>query len=827
MRILFRSMEQVSVVLALGILILVGLSFSLSHQLEDSYENRFLFSGIILGITTLYFRFSLTHISALHRAAYRVSVVMMAWAIGLYFFPYPDAIIYWVTLPGFYFLYRIESKAENVLEEDKIAAGILFILAIFLYIQQQPLQILLFENFEFDWQSYYLNAPAMALISLALIRFQFWVNWDGIAIFGTLILIISLSLSLSLIAPAWLLASELISFLILSHLTLLFVHGPNTLYERFAKITGVLNQSLNYAKSIYWLLLILSQICLLLVLLVYLHQPLFARTAYQLIEHMQANNVLVPLFILGLTLAIYQNRRWSVSLVLAEAALVTAFIVMNPPLKSLSLSVPLIAIAFVSSLLIAMLLLKRKLLTKHWIQNWSFVVVLIVYALVFFQMPVFTPLGLIGFIFPVIIWGLLPDRPLPLLRRYEAYFWPLASAILVLCIQPMSINLLSDWALLSISAPLILSLIMLNKQLQDIINTRAWNVLHLWKQDQHRYLVFYAIVSIIICMAHFIIINKQMNWLPVIKILVTLLLSAAAVLYSAIKTKRISLIVLTEFILWLSMILVRWKLETLEVMQIGTAIDGYLFIAVAIITAGIREKMRDHSPHLTTYFIKSSICYSLIGWIYLVYLHLSGGQQLHGELASTLMAAFFYWLSRRQHKSMKILVFVFANIAIFIFLKDQGFNNILLYVTPALGSALLIAQLFKDELTDFQLGQIRLYCGLILLGISAAYNILDFRASVWYPASAALLSSLIVVLGISFRIRIFLYLGSSFIFVNLIGMIANIIITQPPEKTMFAIGLLFLSMGIIFVSSYLLFQIKRDEIIVRYQSISSTIATWD
>lgn len=831
MNMLSRSMEQIAIALSLLILSLTALNFALSSQLQDKLEVRFLFSAVVLGLCALYLRFSLQQVTALHRAGYRIALVMMSWAAGLYFFPYPNAVLYLVIIPGLYFLYRIEIKTQLAPMEDKIAAGLLFLLAIFLYIQNQPLQAVLFDNHLFDWHSYYQNAPAALLVGLALIRFQKWLAWDGIATLGSLIVLIAATLSISLINREGSALNELLFLAGLSHLLLAFIFIPNQLFNRFLDFTGVQRQSLNYSASIFALAMFLAQLSLLVLLITYWQDALLVKSDMPFLNDLSpTNRWLLVTLLLNITLPVYSYRHWSISLMFLQLGLVALFLVFTHSLKYFEVNVATYALLFVAILMIAMVLLKRKIETSHWINNWSFIGVLFCYLLIFTQTAVFTPVGLLGFAFPVLAWGMLPDRPFAVARRYEAYLWPVASLFIVLCFsdQP-GLKILADWSLVTIAVPLVFFMLLTNQQLYQLMHQRGWTAINLLYLKRQKYLTYYALFAMLLAVSNFFINHPlfKANWQTMSKTVLVLMLSAGAVLYVAIRHRRLSLMLLTEFILWLTMSLIRWKLENIKLLELGSPIDGYLFIAIAVLVAGIREKMLNHSQQLSRYFTKTAIVYGVIGWLYLLYLHFIGGEALHGELASMIMAGLFYWLSRSSRKRLKIMVFIFANIGLFLYLLDKNVSNLMIYLLPAVSSALVLTQMFKDELTDFQVGQIRLYSGLILLGVSAAYNILDFTVSVWYPATAALVSAFVVILGISLRIRIFLYLGSAFILVNLVGMIGNVIISQPPEKTMLAVGVLFLLTGILFVVSYLLFQLKREEIKRKYQAITQTIASWD
>ena len=823
-------MEQVAVGLTLMLLALIGFSFALSHQLDSEREFRFLFSGIVLLLSALYLRFGLDRVSPLHRAGYRIAVIMMAWAVGLYFFPYPQAVLYLVIVPGFYFLLRIEVKRHKAPNEDKVACGILFLLAILLYVQQQPLQTLLFGARDFDWTYYYHQAPIMVLLGCALTRFQRWLPWDGLATIGMLIILTCGALSLSLVNGARLPVSDLFFLAAISHLLMAFVFISNPLLTQFIRHSGVEQQNLSFPQSIFVLLFIFAQLSLLISLLSYGNFQSLLASKMALPHFLEASIAWsMATLLLTVILPVYTKRHWTVSLVIFEMAVIAAYLVGAKAFASLGFNFTVAALLFVASLLATMVFLKRKSETSHWINNYSFIGVLFCYGFLFLQTSIFTPIGLLGFTFPVLAWGLLPNRPGAKIRRFEAYFWPAIACVMVLCFGSLSLDVLGSWAFITIACPLALAVVINHPLMVDIIKERGWTVLHLWQQGQQKYLLFYALVTLSICIVHFFLNQTSFDssWHSTLQCAATLILCALATLYCAIKTHRIPFMLLGELMLWLTLTLIRWKLERIEVLQIGTPIDGYIFIGIAILVAGIREKLRHHSPYFSRYFSKSIIVYGLVGWAYLLYLHISGAQALHGEFSSMLMAGLFYWLSRDNQKILKIFVFIFVNIALFLFFIANELNNWVVYLTPAVASALVLTHMFKDELTNTQIAQIRFYCGLLLLGCSSAYNLFDFNSSLWYPVSAALLSAIIVVLGISLRVRIFLYLGSGFIFLNLIGIIANAIINQPPEKTMFAVGLLFLFTGILFVASYLFFQMKREEIKAKYQQISDVISSWD
>jgi len=226
-----KQIEQIISLFTLFILALTSISFLRAPNLSLPFENRFIVSGIILGVIALILRFTLSEVSPLHRATYRIATVMALWAAGFYFFPYPDISLYIIGLPGFYFLFRVELKQQMALVEDKIAAGLLFGLAVLLYTQQQPLQILLFNKLIFDWQNYYHNAPILIMCGLGIMRLHRHSEWRALCLVGSLVFLTGIILTVSpFLPPHWPYLPELIITLCVAHLwlALIFVKNPFT-----------------------------------------------------------------------------------------------------------------------------------------------------------------------------------------------------------------------------------------------------------------------------------------------------------------------------------------------------------------------------------------------------------------------------------------------------------------------------------------------------------------------------------------------------------------------------------------------------------------------
>ena len=98
-------------------------------------------------------------------------------------------VLYLIPLPGFYFLFRIEVKKTKV-TEDILAAGILLALGTFLYIQQRPLQMILFPGQPFDWINYYIHSPVIIIMGLGFLRLRKYSGWRGLSLVGTILITI-------------------------------------------------------------------------------------------------------------------------------------------------------------------------------------------------------------------------------------------------------------------------------------------------------------------------------------------------------------------------------------------------------------------------------------------------------------------------------------------------------------------------------------------------------------------------------------------------------------------------------------------------------------
>ena len=179
--------EHLTLILSITVMTLLSLNFTANHTLRAPFELRFLVSGSLFFILSLYLRFLPYAVTPVYRALYRIAVVMTFWAFGLFLYPTPGLVLYLIVLPAYYFLYRIEVK-QTVQQEDLVACGMLLALTVLAYIQQQPMSIIFFGHRHVTWDDYYKNAPVLILAGIGFLRLNKTIGWQGVYSMGTIIL---------------------------------------------------------------------------------------------------------------------------------------------------------------------------------------------------------------------------------------------------------------------------------------------------------------------------------------------------------------------------------------------------------------------------------------------------------------------------------------------------------------------------------------------------------------------------------------------------------------------------------------------------------------
>jgi len=338
MHILHKPMEHISVFLCASILCILTINFTLAHDLVHVARARFLLDVFMLGGVSLFLRYALTQVAPFHRALYRISTTMVIWSLGCFLFPYPQTLLYWIVLPAFYFLYRIEVKSAQgqAKTEDKVACGLVLALGAFLYVEQQPFQVLLFANQNFSWIKFYHNSPVILLVGVGFIRLHKHANWPGLILVGILFSLAGVILGLSWILPV---PMESIVSLLCIHATLAGFYFSPSLFRFLKRFAGLkVKEHVLLKKHLYFLGNAWLQLCAL-------------HTLFNHHHHILA----LPLVLACTAALLYRPSIFSFSFFFIEGTLI-----FYPGALLFHSSFPLMAIKIMHALLLGLFILLRR-----------------------------------------------------------------------------------------------------------------------------------------------------------------------------------------------------------------------------------------------------------------------------------------------------------------------------------------------------------------------------------------------------------------------------------------------------------------------------------
>lgn len=810
MKFISTKIAHINVVIIILMILMTCASFITAHHVSASFEFRFLFSALLLTACSLYLRFLTPSVETIHRVLYRITTVFAIWSIGFYFVPSADAVLYLVMIPGYFYLFRAEMKPHHQAREDILVAGVLFAITAFLYVQQQPLRIILFPQDAFIWIDYLKHAPALFLSGLGFIRLQKHVKWKGLALLGCVLLLSGLVLFASYwLFSRWQQHSYSVSILFFGHLALLFLFFKHPLKHHFFQFAGLTISQRKHLKNDLFILINLTLQL----------QAFYLITCSELTIWPQ-----IGIFCSLLAL-LYQFRQHSFKLLLLEIALIAyPYYFYQFPALANSLTLILAILVIIS------IAIHRSPRFYYYTSYQLMYLLLCLFLLCSLSSPILNPLGLLKLAFVLVCWLLLPARPIHIGRKYHFLLWPFFSAIILVCLnRGYDSILLGYWALANILIPAMLYLLIRNQSCQAYCVKKQWLFIFDWLDHVIHNFQLLIIGSLGIGIAAFVVNYHAIMYhhAYIIILLMTLVINLIISVSFTIKTRLIPFAWLSELHIGLILILLRWKFEMMDTLSLGSPIDGYLLLVIAGIAAGLKEVIRKQTHAFEHQFNRGILLYGVLGWIYMMLTQTTQIDLYHSEISSLYMSLLFYWLSKSTNRSNLILTFVFANAALFAFFYHHTLTNSQFYIIPVTGSMLVLAQLFKDQLTTYQLKNIRLIGSLIIITSSSFYNLVEFNNSIGYPVSAVFFSTLAVLIGTSLRIRIYLYLGITAFFVNIISVTGYMIVAQPPEHIKLIIGILFLISGLLFTASFLLFQIKRQEILAKYHHIMGDIKRWD
>jgi len=359
---------------------------------------------------------------------------MAFWSFCFFLLPFPDIVLYLIPLPGFYFLFRIENKKTKI-TEDTLAAGILLAMGTFLYIQQRPLQAVLFPGQPFDWSNYYIHSPVVILMGTGFLRLNRHSDWKGLCILGTVLITIgTILISSYLIKPFWPYFPEILCTVVCLHLVLIYFSIPHRGKDLFIRFTDINETDFKQLG----------------ILLYYMSTLTVHVSIVQLIYSHSLDYIAVPVVILGLGLLIYRYRQFTVSALLIEMTILffmagTFFFKASGLIWSIPIGI-MILFSVISRL---------KNNYPYPVKNTVISILMILYYLLILQFHLLNPPGLIIILFPFICWVILPDRPFAVPRTYHFAFWPVISFIILICLlRGIQREFFNFWALINLLLPL-------------------------------------------------------------------------------------------------------------------------------------------------------------------------------------------------------------------------------------------------------------------------------------------------------------------------------------------------------------------------------------
>jgi hypothetical protein len=193
--------------------------------------------------------------------------------------------------------------------------------------------------------------------------------------------------------------------------------------------------------------------------------------------------------------------------------------------------------------------------------------------------------------------------------------------------------------------------------------------------------------------------------------------------------------------------------------------------------------------------------------------------------ALTLLAAgALYLLTRRtlHTKTPLYLGLLAINAAIYLWLPDwsERFGLFQVYLVPAALTVLLLLHLHRHELKRGVLHAARL--GTLAALYAAATLDVFLVDSLWVFALALAVSLAGILLGISLRIRAFLYAGVVFLVLNVAG---QLILLYPEHRL--GKALLLMGLGTLITGAMIWFNLKRELFLQQIRVFRADLAQWE
>ncbi len=194
---------------------------------------------------------------------------------------------------------------------------------------------------------------------------------------------------------------------------------------------------------------------------------------------------------------------------------------------------------------------------------------------------------------------------------------------------------------------------------------------------------------------------------------------------------------------------------------------------------------------------------------------------LPGVDSAVLLAAaaiYFYRGLATSSRSLLIVAAVIFNIALAHLWVTLSLNDLQLYLVPLGLTILGLVELLKKEIPLAAHGTLRNIGSLVIL-VSPVFEILG--GSWMHMATLLVLSVLVILLAIGLRIRTLVFIGSAFLFADLVAMVIQSAVANPG---MLWIGGLATGVAVIALAAYC--ENHREQLLSKIRLLSEELATW-
>jgi hypothetical protein len=196
---------------------------------------------------------------------------------------------------------------------------------------------------------------------------------------------------------------------------------------------------------------------------------------------------------------------------------------------------------------------------------------------------------------------------------------------------------------------------------------------------------------------------------------------------------------------------------------------------------------------------------------------------IHAGLSLFALGA-LYMLTRHSsgQETPLYLGLLAINAGIYLWVPDWAsrFGLLQVYIIPAALTVLALLHLHRNELKPAVLNGARL-SALSTLYAMATLDVF-LQEGLWTFMVALVLSFLGVVLGIASRTRAFLYAGTAFLVINVLGQVVQLYPEQRLDRALVLMGL-----GAAVTAGMIGFNLKREAILQRIRIVRADLGTWD